>query len=55
MALPLIAAKDDRRVVGIVRRSDITQAYLQKLHGPATATGGPDGAVDSAKATGEGI
>ena len=42
MALPVVAGPDDRRVVGIVRRSDITQAYLQKLHGGSTVPP-PDG------------
>jgi chloride channel protein, CIC family len=35
MALPVIVSPEDRRVVGIVRRSDITSAYLHKLHGPS--------------------
>jgi CIC family chloride channel protein len=52
MALPVIASQEDRRVVGIVRRSDITSAYLHKLHGPSGNGDAP--AVDGA-ATAEGI
>jgi chloride channel protein, CIC family len=53
MALPVIASNEDRRVVGIVRRSDITSAYLHKLHGP-NGDGKPAEAVDG-QTKGEGI
>lgn len=32
-AMPVVASATDRRLVGIVRRTDIAQVYLQTLHG----------------------
>ena len=36
LALPVVTADDSQRVLGIVRRSEIAQAYLAHVHGPPT-------------------
>ena len=36
LALPVVQDAGDRRVVGIVRRSDIASAYLHRVHGDQT-------------------
>jgi CBS-domain-containing membrane protein len=36
LALPVVDDPKERRVVGVVRRSDLAQAYLRKLHGDRT-------------------
>jgi CBS domain-containing protein len=33
LALPVVDDAKERHVVGIVRRSDLAQAYLRKVHG----------------------
>jgi CBS domain-containing protein len=43
-ALPVVDGSHQNRVIGIVRRSDISRAYLRKLHGeverPVRGVGG---------------
>jgi CIC family chloride channel protein len=36
LALPVVDDPKERRVVGVVRRSDLAQAYLRKIHGERT-------------------
>jgi CIC family chloride channel protein len=36
LALPVVDDPKERRVVGVVRRSDLAQAYLRKVHGERT-------------------
>jgi CIC family chloride channel protein len=39
LALPVVTADGERRVLGLVRRSDVTMTYLRRLHGqPETST-----------------
>lgn len=40
MALAVIDDSDQRRVIGIVRRADISAAYLRRVHGNTTQIGG---------------
>jgi CBS domain-containing protein len=35
MALPVVDDPKSRKLVGIVRRFDISSAYLRRVHGPA--------------------
>jgi CIC family chloride channel protein len=37
LALPVVASLEERRVVGMVSRFDISSAYLRHVHGPAEA------------------
>jgi CBS domain-containing protein len=36
LALPVVDDSQERHVVGVVRRSDLAQAYLRKVHGERT-------------------
>jgi CBS domain-containing protein len=39
LALPVVSADGERRVLGMVRRSDVTMTYLRRLHGqPESST-----------------
>ena len=36
LALPVVDDANERHIVGIVRRSDVAQAHLRKVHGQRT-------------------
>ena len=39
LALPVVDDAQARQVIGVVRRSDVAQAYLRHLHGQRPADG----------------
>jgi chloride channel protein, CIC family len=42
-ALPVVNDRKDKRVLGLVRRSDVASAYLRLLYGPSRGSDSPDG------------
>lgn len=48
LALAVVDASAEQRVIGIVRRADISSAYLRRVHGTTDSQGGPRGSADDA-------